>query len=244
MKRAVVIACLCAAVAIGAENRTSRSPQTKRLSYVPLPVSIATNLVLYCPMDRSGAPVLDYSSNGYTGTAVNATWTSGGYLRGGYTFDGTGDTIVFGNRFQSMTGNFTLALWCKGTTANRHVLAKRGLSTTQWDMYVNSSGFNAFYDGSTSHAGSAGGVTDGNWHHLMVIVNGASSFFFTDGAVAGTFSPSISGTTDILEIGAFRSGASGVWVGQIDEVMIFNRALSTTQCTNLYRRLVSAKTIQ
>jgi hypothetical protein len=92
-------------------------------------------------------------------------------------------------------------------------------------VYWNSGGANAIQVGST------GDYTDGLWHHFALTRNGTTFTLYIDGSVAG--STSYSGVVDLSNtthntIGArTTSGTPDLfWNGMIDEVEVFNRALS------------------
>jgi len=96
-------------------------------------------------------------------------------------------------------------------------------------------------------------VNDGNWHHVAVTSNGSSWAFYIDGSAASFTVPSGSNTGqwvgDIYnvnpafvafsDIGAGRRnpamGSNGYFQGKIDEVAVWDSALSAAQITNIYK---------
>lgn len=84
--------------------------------------------------------------------------------------------------------------------------------------------------GGTGTSVSAGFLGTGNWYHLVGVYNGTRLNVFLDGVLVGTTSSDISGSiisdNKPLEIGSNAAGATQEFNGGIDEVMVFNRAIS------------------
>ena len=85
--------------------------------------------------------------------------------------------------------------------------------------------------------GGGPNLADGNWHHVTVTVDPTVGHLYVDGNPAGSpFTPrpgSLSNLTD-LRIGRTNLNPCGsdlFWQGDIDEVEIFNEALSQTEVT-------------
>jgi hypothetical protein len=77
-------------------------------------------------------------------------------------------------------------------------------------------------------------ATGATFHHVVLTYNGTLVTLYVDGAVAGTSAgaPAAITTNDApLYIGA---GQLRAWDGAIDEVRIFNRALSLPEVQNLF----------
>jgi len=78
---------------------------------------------------------------------------------------------------------------------------------------------------------------DTNWHHIAVTINGSTAVFYVDGVVQTGASGTVGNppaTTQRLTIGA-RSGAGDYsWNGQLDDVRLYNRALSAAEVTNIF----------
>lgn len=82
---------------------------------------------------------------------------------------------------------------------------------------------------------------DGNWHNFVLSINGTSVKLYADGSqtpiIDATSSVSF-GTAGVtpLTIGAPGSAYSGYfWTGSVDQVRIFNTALTPSQVTQLYQ---------
>lgn len=73
-----------------------------------------------------------------------------------------------------------------------------------------------------------------NWHHVYAAINHNDMRFYINGSLVGntSFSSSSSGT-DFIKIG-YRESNTGVFNGLIDDVRIYNRALSSEEVAQLY----------
>ena len=74
----------------------------------------------------------------------------------------------------------------------------------------------------------------GEWHHLVGVVDGNKKFLYLDGKLAkeGNFNgPMQTNGSSETEIG---SAGDGGFIGIIDEVVIYNRALSVNEVKNLF----------
>jgi len=80
---------------------------------------------------------------------------------------------------------------------------------------------------------------DNAWHNVQVVKNGTTGIYlYIDGVLAGsntslTATGSLSGTTPVLYSGIDSDGSSNAWQGSLDDVRIYNRALSQAEITAL-----------
>jgi hypothetical protein len=74
------------------------------------------------------------------------------------------------------------------------------------------------------------------WTHLAATYNGSILTLYRNGVAVGatTVSSTLSPTTGTLQIGASQDGA--YFKGLIDEVRIYNKALSATEIQNIYQQ--------
>lgn len=78
-------------------------------------------------------------------------------------------------------------------------------------------------------------LTDGIWHHICSVRSGTTHFIYGDGGAVST-SNTVSNTalsTASIKIGD-STALDASFMGNIDEVRIYNRALSPTEITALY----------
>ena len=83
-------------------------------------------------------------------------------------------------------------------------------------------------------------ISDNQWHFIAVsmnqCVNPTQGFFYIDGVVVGMFTPTRVNlsNTNALWVGASHLGGFHPWTGALDEVEVFNRALSTNELFEIY----------
>jgi hypothetical protein len=210
--------------------------------------------VLNIPFDTnvsenvSGA-IKDYSTQSNEGTLGGGnisqmpTWTSSGISGGAYEFDGTDDYIEIPNVF---TFPMTISLWFKTDSSN---LTGHMIYESASDGHDGWGGGSETHlsirDGNPSFYSRTGGVThfsnltsaslDTNWHHLAVVFNTTTILYFDNtiinsSLVSGT--PDFSGYTKSF-IGKPNSELR-LFNGTLDEVQVYNRALSPEQIAVIY----------
>jgi hypothetical protein len=95
--------------------------------------------------------------------------------------------------------------------------------------------------------GTGTAYNDGNWHHLVVTIDAATDVLelFLDGASVGTnpdppigtpTTPGFGPTMNDFEVGTLTRNMTHVasWIGGIDDVQIYRRALTAAEVRGLY----------
>jgi hypothetical protein len=76
-----------------------------------------------------------------------------------------------------------------------------------------------------------------HWYHLVATYDGRERGFFVDGVRIGTFSSGpLCPSRNELRIGALGNGQAGFYHGCIDDLRIYDRALSADEVRRLYLR--------
>jgi len=195
----------------------------------------------------------DESGNGNNGSLLNGvilTEDRFGNTDSAYHFDGTNDYIWFGNSFPK-TDYVTASVWIN-TTSTGHdtqinyggggrILRYRGggywmtLSDNgpvSGAMHINTQ---AHYSPADTNA-----YNDGNWHHLVISFDGSVFKLYIDGQLLhedDNFGNNE--TINYLGGGGFAIGRDGdynasYFEGTIDDVRIYDRALSENEVLTLY----------
>jgi chitodextrinase len=192
-----------------------------------------------------GSTTDDISGNGATGTLVDAPiWTAGRY-NGALTFGGT-SYVDLGNPVPlRLTGSMTLSAWIN-ISANPGddgaIVAKLGSAgwqlKTSADTGVRTAAIQLSSNGSDSiQRYSAGVLTAGNWYHLAGVYDAAARTLdiyvngvFDNGVLSGSVPAAQFNAPFNVNI-AQRAGSPGTFnfLGRIDEVHIFNRALTASE---------------
>lgn len=213
-------------------------------------------LVGYYPFDEyAGSTVYDLSGNGISGTlggtnSALPTWTNGIFAFA-LNFNSTNATYVdFGaSRWQSTTA-FTISAWVYPTYttgSNSTLYTILGLSFD----YTNSKGVWLFTDGVNSSAlafeiGNGSAVTlyeataayvgTNQWNHVVfTYTNAGTSYLYINGVQVGSYasSPAIVYGATNAQCGKRPDSTYG-WQGKIDDLRIYNRALTTLEVRRLY----------
>ena len=160
-------------------------------------------------------------------------------------FDGVDDVInITRNETLEPTKNLTVSVWIRHTTNTRYVLSKHydgGASSYAIDVADDNVQFYVRNGTGSSHFRNAisGTATNGNtWHHVVGTVNDSSVAIYVDSVLKA--STAITGAivynSGNLSIGNFvDTPASFSFNGSIDEVRIYNRTLSSTEITEIYK---------
>ncbi len=158
-------------------------------------------------------------------------------------FDGVDDYVTINDQpsIDIGRGNFSLSFWIKGTFAGgQKVFAKADIDTnnTGYGVQVMGNALNMKISNGTNSTGlSIENVSDGNWHHIVFVVDRErNSYGYIDNARADSLSGGIFPGKDLsnqnpLIIGGNlgAAGAEKFFGGFIDEVHIYNTALSSLE---------------
>lgn len=191
--------------------------------------------------ERSGTSVADLGSQGQNGTITGAvTLGATGLLAndgdGSYLWDGTTEYITCPSAGIS-SGSFSLEAWVRltglGSVGANLYGTIFGLSSTARLLYNTSTGKFLTQQGGTYL--STGSYALSRVHHVVLVWNGTSESFWVDGIQDSTFAASPAPTwTGAFLVGINSDIANYAFVGNIDEIAIYNYALSSTQITTHY----------
>ena len=191
----------------------------------------------------------DSSGNGNSGTVVGATLVPdrAGNPAAAYEFDGTSAYVDAGNSLGTANTPFTVSAWMCSTNAQYQILAAKKIAGAwragQWQLGVTetqaSFSFSTQY-GSVHSATVDVLVHDGVWHHVCGVLDSTGSKLFIDGVM-------VASNTDIdpvgqhdstIFIGARNDSASPKFFdGKLDDVRIYNRAISDAEVAVLYAQV-------
>jgi hypothetical protein len=205
-----------------------------------------TGLVGYWNFDEgTGTVACDNSGNNNHGTLVNEPQWVEGKIGKALSFDGLDDYIGItpSTSLNNLDTNFTIEAWIKVPTdkisTGYIVNLRQNDNDPHIEFYVNhpSAGqLGAHFLPSDSRLAWSIGINDGAWHHVVVTGDNGVSRLYTDGVVYGSTGScsGISGNWDSVSIGRSQGGE---WFnGTIDEVKIYNRALSADEVWAEYTR--------
>ncbi len=201
--------------------------------------------------ETSGTTTPDQSGHANVGTLGNATRVTTGKFNGALSFNGTNASVtVPDSATLDLTTGMTLEAWVRPAVAGgwRTAIAKDQPGNLAYGMYTNTNG--TFPGGEISVGGTQRSLNAtstlpvGSWSHVATTYDGTTLRIFVNGtqsaqlAVAGSIATSSS---------AMHIGGNGVWGewfnGAIDEVRVYNRALSGAELQNDMVRSITPDTV-
>ncbi|MGB1316849.1 MAG: LamG-like jellyroll fold domain-containing protein, partial [Flavobacteriales bacterium] len=143
-------------------------------------------------------------------------------------FDGSDDRVNVTNAFLHNTP-YTLEAWVKTTTSNTQIINFGGGGHSV-QFNVSGAGLAGYGESNGTWAGWHGGpsIVDGQWHHVAAVRTPTNVTVYVDGNYGWSNNISYALSTNTFTIGGF-SGGGGNFDGTMDEVRVWNTALTQTQ---------------
>src|SRR5205809_107967 len=201
------------------------------------PASAQTGLVAAYSFDEgTGTTVADASGNNHTGTVSGATWTTAGRYGSALVFNGTTAKVTVLNAASfGLTTGMTLEAWVYPTVAPTGWRAVIDKTVDGYYLMASSSPNNRPAVGGTFTAGNQNGMAPsgraGNTGtHLAGTFAGGTVGRYGNGVEVASQAQAapLRTTAGTLQIGA-DSYAGENFAGRIDEVRIYNRALTAAE---------------
>jgi len=195
------------------------------------------------------------------GTLVGDTTFISGKVDQAFSFDGNGDfvSVPDDNSLDLGTGDFSIDAWIKtdSTRTVNTIMDKRvdnrstGGPITGYHFFLFTSSGRLgvqMADGGFTNFISSTSVRDGEFHHVAVTVDRDSATggkLYVDGTTVLTFVPtsrsgSLDNNADFL-IGGHMDFPGGVFDGEIDELELYNRALSQSEIQAIFNAGIAGK---
>ena len=196
--------------------------------------------------EGSGTVAYDSSGNGNNGNLTNGpTWTTGKIGRS-LSFDGVNDYINLGKNFGNFgRGAFSISLWMHANSAGV-LISKRGTSSYGNFWVFRSRGdllYSIEFDAGNSSNYSMSGIGETpitGWKHIVFIRTGSLITLFQNGNEDGTanmvHTQNFTNSYPVL-LGVRGAGDDGLYnyyKGLIDDVRIYDRAISAAEVQALY----------
>jgi hypothetical protein len=194
------------------------------------------NLLAYWPLDGN---YYDVTGHGYDATAGSSVFFDSGHIGQSAYFNGSNYTSYLdcqNSENMDLDTGTTISAWIKSSGADDQWASVVTKGVNAWRLIRNSSSdaisfhFNAAGGGEYQANGSTS-VFDGQWHHLMGVYDGNSVYLYVDGDLDTTTpAGAVNTSNDPVYIGSRVNNTSNRnWIGNIDEVRIYNRALSEAE---------------
>lgn len=213
------------------------------------PVCPASGLTHYWGMNETSSNQVADSIGSTNGTAASGATITTGKIANARLFNGTVNQgyVDFGNNISfDRTNPFSFSFWVNEAagSGSQFIIAKQ-------DNLVDGRGYSITSDGSghvsfnlynnTGNALSVGSNIDirGGWHYIAAVYDGASTvkLYVDEQQPVTTAGPALSGTiagTDPFLFGARENASFNILNGKLDEVGVWNRALTAGEVSTLY----------
>ena len=214
-------------------------------SYPSLNRGTCDGLIAWWPLNNSST---DFGPNSLDGAPVNVTSAMGqnGKSGGAYAFNGTSSQVTLSNNALLNPGTaITVSAWylLAGTHSEAQGIVTKEVSGSinnpPYVLQLSGSSVPMFNQVATSGTGittqAASASTLNTWNLLTGTFEGNTSRLYLNGEfIASNTITDIATTSGGIRIGQQKSGNNRWFNGSIDDVRIYNRALSATEIRQLY----------
>jgi hypothetical protein len=187
--------------------------------------------------EGAGPTVADASGNGNTGTISGATWTPAGRYGAALSFNGTNNLVAIpGSASLNVSTAMTLSAWIQPTAAQsgwRTIMQREVnayfLNASNDTGALRPSG-GATFNGAVNWVGGTTANPVSVWTHVALTYDGAILRLYVNGVQAASLAQTggIETPSTPLRIGG-NVPYGEYFQGLIDEVRVYNRALSATE---------------
>jgi arabinan endo-1,5-alpha-L-arabinosidase len=222
-----------------------------------VPANLKSNLVFYFNFDSppTDGKIPDLSGQGNNGEAVNVLWIADGHRGGAISLSPNDSHIRVPNNDSLNPPEFTACAWIKTSRADHYWrrIFDKGLfhngfdltmagDWTKWKPPSKFRGTVEFETLKTPETASKRSLADGQWHQIVATYDENDKRLFVDGQLESKrHRPNVTLRNDFdLVIGGFtdpdptNDDPHASFNGSLDDVMMFNRALSADEVQTLY----------
>jgi hypothetical protein len=212
-------------------------------------VTPPTNMVLWLPFDESIGPV---SANIAPVLGANNGLQVGGpgvvvgaHVDNSLSFNGANQHVTVLNypAIEIGTNDCTIDAWVNRATNGPNslpsvIVDKRDANYVGYSLSVSYGRLILSWGGNYADTGSLKVPPDGLWHFVAVSVSQSARnvLFYIDGVANSTVAliPTDVSNTSAFWVGASPLGGNRPWLGDLDEVEVYDRALSTNELYGIY----------
>ncbi|MFW0862564.1 MAG: DUF2341 domain-containing protein [Candidatus Komeilibacteria bacterium] len=201
--------------------------------------SLSESLVGYWKMDEASwngtsGEVIDSSGSGNDGTAGNQASIRAGHFGNAGTFDGVDDYVSIPNSSADLSGDFSVTMW---------VNPDDNTQNPRWFGLIDGSNSLAvghmdddkvFFRFASDVVQTDFTLTYGDWYYVSFVYESGVKRIYINGEEKTASTGGISGDSQISAIGAGYAIDSYTADGEIDEVRLYERALSAKEIRDLY----------
>jgi|GEM_PF-1515738 len=192
--------------------------------------------------EGSGTKTIDSSGNNNTGTLNGSNyWSTSGKNGNSFTNSSTNSISLSNGNDANVTGDISVEAWIYPTSfsANNTIVHKN----SQYTLAIDASGNVAWADSSNwSYANFVFrniGLVTNQWQHIVATKTGGTVKIYLNGVekVSQAFGGVLTSTANVMSIGCYSNATDctgSYFLGKIDEVKVYSRAISGTEVTNRY----------
>ena len=192
--------------------------------------------------ENQGLTAKDASGSGHDGKIKGAKWVQG-KIKTGLEFDGNGNIVEIPHDQVFDLTEYTISAWVKTKPTGKWqtVIGKEPVagSPRNYGVFVagdtNLLGVNYTTGGDWKTAFSKTVAADGKWHHVAATFDGTSLRAYFDGVMEGETKTEIppDHNTESVKIGRWGNPRGDYWSGVLDEVAMFNQALTEDEIQDI-----------
>ncbi len=176
------------------------------------------------------------------GSQLNGVSFAAGKMGRAFSFDGVDDAVSVTDSAALKPAQISLEAWVYASAAQAagSTVVMKTTSSAATDGYglgyVSATQFGFWINAAaTNRVVTSAALSTGAWHHVVGTYDGATIRLYVDGVQVGTgaaYAAAITHSAQPLLIGRSAGGAG--WLGQIDEVALYNRALTAAEVSANY----------
>lgn len=199
---------------------------------------VSSGLIAYFPFNGN---VTDESGNGNNGTINGAILSTDkdGNTDKAYSFDGVDDNISLSNaKIFGSNSNRSVSVWvyANSTAGNPYLVHNIDNTEGQWALTINSGNFRCRgYEGGT-WGEAIFSATALAWQHVVCQYDGTKMQLYINGVLKNEAATNLAANSIDIKPYKFGSDVNGSsnFGGKIDNLRIYNRALSVSEIQALY----------
>jgi len=191
--------------------------------------------------DGTENEVKDHSSNAGHAVCINGATQSSQKVGEGIAFEATQFVHIYSTPATAISGDLSITAWIKSSNQVKTSMfilhSSTALNSRNYDFQCSSGilGYRHGRGGGTEFENSGIQVCDGTWKHVVVTCKSKVCTFYVNGAqvaqTAMTFDNVANSSTRWI---SHSSTANNTWDGSIDEVGLWNRALTAIEVKEMY----------
>ena len=203
--------------------------------------------------ENQGGTAKDASGNGHDGKIIGAKWVQG-KIGTALEFDGDGNIVEIPHDKAFDLTEYTISAWIKTEPTGlwQTVIGKEPVAGNprNYGIFVAGNtkllGVNYTTAGAWKTAFSKTVAADGKWHHVAATFDGTFLRAYFDGVMEGETKTEIppDHNTEPVRIGRWGNPRGDYWAGVLDEVAMFNQALTEDEIQDITMDMRAALAVE